>query len=244
MPFILFLLLLVQKYSARGTIKASALFVSLRKLDSKISPDVSAEIDLSLPYVILCIVSASSGNQRTIWFFILFCLLLAVILWSFRPKRYRLSLWTGLLLLSFTMAYAGQLGLRDLQRSFESTIMDIFEQFLWRYRDPDRATTAIGSIGRLKLSDQIVLRVKPERKLTQTLLLREAGYRNYNYGIWSNSSTDFTVIDRDIVENLWTIADAISDKSVFVSTYMSRVTGVIPLPYGTNAIRGVGRHRN
>lgn len=239
MPFILFLLLVLQLYSEQGRIRLSALFISLRKLDPQTSKEATAEIDLSLPYILLCIVSASSGNQRTIWFFILTFFLITLVLWTCRPKRYPIALWAGMLGLAFILAYAGQGEIRRFQRSIEATIIGVFDQFMWRYRDPDRATTAIGTIGRLKLSDRVILRVKPYQDLRKTLLLGEASYQRYNYGVWSNSDSSYTVIDPEISGTAWTLADGKPENNVEISVYMPTVIGVIPLPQGTTRIRDI-----
>ena len=93
LPFILFPLLLVQKYSGRGMMKLSALLVSLRKLDPALSPEANTLTDISLPFFVVCLVSASVGNQRTIVFFIVVAILIGVVLWSVRPKRYSAGIW-------------------------------------------------------------------------------------------------------------------------------------------------------
>ena len=237
MPFILYLLILVQRYSQQGVIKLSALFISLRRLEPGEDEEINREIDLSLPYLLVCIISASSGNQRTIWFFILCGLLLAAVLWSFRPRRYHYGLWLALVSLSFLLGYGGQIGILNLHKSIELSMMQLFERYMWRYRDPNRATTAIGSIGRLKLSDSIVLRIDTGSKLPQPLLLREASYSNYGFGVWSNVDTRFDLIDPDITPGNWTLEQHSGDSSAVIATYMIKDTGVIPLPQGTTNIR-------
>ncbi len=239
LPFILFPLLIVQKYSAHGSMKSSALFVSLRKLDPALSPEANTRIDVSLPYFVCCIVSASAGNQRTIWFFVLVCFLISCVLWNIRPKRYATPVWILMIALTFSIAYAGQFGLRQLQASIEATFLGVFDQFMWRYRDPNRATTTIGSLGRLKLSDRIVLRLRTDSKLQLPFLLREASYNTFSHGIWSSKDSDFVVIDQNL-DNSWTLADAKnSDASVTLSTYMVREKGVIPLPHGSTKLENV-----
>jgi transglutaminase-like putative cysteine protease len=239
MPFVLLPLLLLQRYSERCRVPISALFVSLRRLDPASSPEAAAEIDLSLPYLLVCVVSASSGNQRTVWFFILVFVLFAMVLWSLRPQRYRVSVWAGLLALALLISYAGQEGIRDLQRSMEATLIGLFDQFMWRNRDPERASTSIGSIGRLKLSDRIMVRVDPQTPLNGTLLLREASYQKYNYGVWSNADSRYTVIDPAITGNRWTLAQGDSNRAVRLSIDMFREVGVVPLPHGTSHVRDV-----
>ena len=113
-PFVLYPLILIQQYSERGRVKLSALIISLRLLDEHDSPELNTSIDLTLPYFLICVVSASAGNQRTILFFILVSVLLAMILWSLRPRRYHTGLWASLLFLSFILAYGGQEGIKQL----------------------------------------------------------------------------------------------------------------------------------
>jgi len=240
MPFILLLLLLLQLYSEQGRIKASALFISLRRLDPRTSPEAAAELDLSLPYVLLCLLSASSGNKEPLWFFLSVCLLIAVMLWPIRPSRYRPQIWLVLMITVFLLGYAGQTGIRDLQRSVELSLLGMFDHFMWRYRDPDRAATAIGSIGRLKFSDRITLRINPAREIDKPLLLREASYRKFNYGIWSNPDAEFTVIDPEITGNEWIFNNQEEpDNHAVISTYMVREAGVIPIPHGITRIQDV-----
>jgi transglutaminase-like putative cysteine protease len=237
MPFILYMLILVQRYSQQGTVKLSALFISLRRLETADAEDINRDIDLSLPYLLVCIISASSGNQHMVWFFMSCCLLVASILWSFRPRRYHFSLWVALISLSFLLGYGGQIGILMLHRSIELRMMHLFERYMWRYRDPDRATTAIGTIGRLKQSDSIVLRMDTDRRLKHSLLLREASYSSYGFGVWSNVDTRFDLIDPDITPGNWTLDKHKGNNSVVIATYMIKDTGVIPLPQGSTNIR-------
>ncbi len=239
LPFILFPLVLTQIYSQHGTMKLSALLVSLRKLDPAQSPEAETRTNVSLPYFIICLLAASTGNQRTIWFFIAISLLTALLLWSVRPRRYSSIVWLGALLLSLSIAYAGQIGLRQLQASIEVSFLGFFDQFMWRYRDPNRTTTAIGSLGRLKLSDRIVLRLKTKDSLQKPLLLREASYNTFGHGVWTNQHSDFSVIDQN-TNGGWTLIDGVNaDKNITLSTYMIKEKGVIPLPHASSEIKNV-----
>lgn len=236
MPFILYLLILGQVYGERGAIKLSALFISLRRLETDSTLNMDREIDLSLPYFLLCIISASSGNRYPTLFFLTLCLLIAVVLWSVRPGRYHPILWAGMLTFSLSVAYGGQTGMKHVQRSIEMVLMDVFEKYMWRYRDPDRASTAIGSLGRIKLSDRIFLRVDTEKKLEKPLLLREASYTNYGYSVWSNTESEFQLIDPDLTPGSWTLQPKKGENSITISTYKINEIEVAPLPHGTTSI--------
>ncbi|NKB37068.1 MAG: hypothetical protein GKR93_07820 [Gammaproteobacteria bacterium] len=239
LPFILFPLLLVQQYSVTGDMKLSALFVSLRKLDPALSPEAKTRTNITLPYFIICLLAASTGNQRSILFFFMVATLLIYAIFSRRSKRYSIITWLATVALALSIAFATQHGLRSLQASIEASFLGIFDQFMWRYRDPSRATTAIGSLGRLKLSDRIVLRIKTREKLLKPLYLREASYSSFGHGIWNSQQSEFTVIDpaRDKVWELNPGQE--STGKMHVSTYMTREESVIPVPHGTNVIENV-----
>ena len=239
-PFTFFLLVLTQLYSSQGKFKLKALFVSLRKLDPEKSPEAQANVDITLPYCIICLVASSAGNQRTIWFFILICILFTWMLWHFRPRRYKPLIWLSLLTLSCVLAYGGQLGIRYIQYRIESSFLSMFDNYMWRYRDPSRTTTAIGTLGRLKVSDKIVLRLQTDTELTEPLLLREASYDTYGYGVWSSSENNFTVIDQAVDTLDWTLNKTMGDQRASISTQMIKEIGVIPVPHGTSKIRDVG----
>src|SRR3990170_8008985 len=56
LPFVLFLLILAQRYSLRGTIRLSSLFISLRRLERRRNMPLSAELDPGLPYCMICLL--------------------------------------------------------------------------------------------------------------------------------------------------------------------------------------------
>ena len=235
-PFVFFPLLLVQLYSEAGKVRLSSLVISLRRLDPRLSPEARAEVDLSLPYFVTCLVSACAGNREPDVFFFIVAALLGVVLWTFRPRRFPAGAWLATLLLATALGYLGQVGLIRLQWAVESSLMQVFDRFLWRYRDPNRATTAIGSIGRIKLSDRIVLRVKTRQPLAGPLLLREATYDTYSYGIWSNRDYEFTSVDPDISGTVFALRPAPTRDQVTLSTYLTEDSGVVPMPLGATRI--------
>ena len=239
MPFVVFPLLLVQSFSMAGHVQLSALFISLRKLDPARHPEAALTVDLSLPYFLTCVVAASAGNHSEEIFLALVVMLICWLLWEVRPRRYHPGIWVLLVVMTAGLGYAGQRGLVYLQYRVEGYTLEILDRYLWRFRDPDLATTAIGSIGRIKFSDRIMLRVKTRAPLAAMLLLREATYDSYNYGIWSNQKSPFATIDADISGTKWKLSDRKPVDALTISTYMGRDAGVIPVPHGVTAIRQV-----
>ncbi|MBI1733272.1 MAG: transglutaminase domain-containing protein [Gammaproteobacteria bacterium] len=237
MPFVVFPLLLVQTFSLAGHVRLSALFMSLRKLDPARHPEAALPVDLTLPYFLVCFLAASAGNHTPDAFLAVAALLLAWLLWAIRPRRFPAGMWLPLVVLTLALGFGVQQGLVWLQYRVEGYTLEVMDRFLWRFRDPDLATTAIGSIGRIKLSDRIVLRIKTGAPLPGMLLLREAAYDTYVYGVWSNQKPPFTVIDPDVSRTRWELSREPSDATLAISTYMGKDAAVVPLPHGATAIR-------
>jgi len=240
LPFALFPLVLVHVFSDRGRMRLSALFISLRRLDPATSREAAAEIDITLPYFLTCLISASAGNRAPTVFFVAITGLIAIVLWSVRPRRYPVAGWCLLFVLATGLGYAGQIGIVRLQYAVESSVLQILDRYLWRYRDPHHASTAIGMIGRLKLSDRIVLRVRTDKPLRAPLLLREAAYDSYRYGVWSARRQDFTTIDPDISGTDWSLGEPRQPAlRAIISTYMVNKSGVVPVPHAASRIENV-----
>lgn len=239
MPFVVYPLILVQAYSTAGHVRLSTLFMSLRKLDPARHPEAALPVDLSLPYFLASVLSASAGNHSDGIFLPLVAGLLLWVLAAIRPRRYPAAVWLLLVALAATLGVATQRGVVWLQYRVEGYTLEVLDRYLWRFRDPDLATTAIGSIGRIKLSDRIVLRVRTPRPLSGMLLLREATYDTYGYGIWSNQKSRFTAIDPDVTGTHWKLSGQGSGDTLTISTYMSRDAGVVPVPHGVTGIRQV-----
>lgn len=241
LPFFFFLLILAQTWSVQGNIKPGALFISMRKLNPDEPGFNNQGIDLSFPYLMVCIISASAGNQQENLFFVFVIILVAWALWALRPQPTGKYLWSSLLIIAIATGYAGQLGLLRLQQLTEATFLQWFEQFMWRSRDPNRTTTAIGSLGKLKFSDRIMVRVDTHgEKLDSPLYLREASYNNYGYGVWTNFQHTLRLIDPIPEGRHWIINDQIAaDKRITISFHMDDQKAIIPVPMGLSSISKV-----
>ena len=241
LPLLLFLLVLAQVYSIQGFIKPSALFISLRKTQSTGSDIDNLDIDLSYPYFFICVIAASAGNQQPVFFYISVVILLSLALWCLKPPHTATFVWLPLILFTAISGYGGQIGMTRLQSIAEATFLNWFDQFMWHNRDPRRTSTAIGSLGKLKQSDRIVLRVDPHAtNLHLPLLVREATYINYSYGVWTNYQEKFRLIDKDTKNNQW-ILNQPSKKQHRLSIvyYLDDQTAVVPAPQGTETITNV-----
>jgi len=237
LPMLLFPLILAQLYSTLGILNSSCLFVSLRKLKGDDPYFIDNRIDLGIPYFIICVISASEGNQHPDFFFLIICILIAWVLWNFRSQRYHPSIWILMLAIATGTAFTTQKGLKYLQGQLEANYIEFFNRFHSANRDANRQTTAIGSIGLLKLSDRIVLRVEPGHRLTQPLHLAEASYNYYAYGTWTNINRESVVIDPEINGSSWLLKRPDDGQSqALITAYHKEDEAILPVPQGITGI--------
>ena len=141
------------------------------------------------------------------------------------------------------VGWGGHVGLHRAQRVIESAALEWLADWLRRDTDPFRSSTALGSIGRLKLSDRIVLRVSPGPGVTTPLLLREASYNAF-------SMPDLARGGRGLLRRCsprptappgsWARASP-PETQVTVSAPLRRGRGVLPLPGGAFEIDRLSR---
>jgi protein-glutamine gamma-glutamyltransferase len=102
---------------------------------------------------------------------------------------------------------------------------------------PDRAFTAIGMIGRLKLSDRIRIRVDTDAPLAAPLLLHEASYNEYRYASWRNNEAVLTALDPTGDGHSWRLRPAgRADRRTAITVALREDTAVIPLPAAADTL--------
>ena len=128
-PFALLLLISAQRYGHHEGIKTSALFISIRRLGEDADKDMLYYVDISLPYVFLCLISASSGHKYNDAFFALSLLIVAWAMWGFRAKQFSIFRWLSVLTIAFSIAFLMQYGLTRLQAKAEGYFLQLFDQY-------------------------------------------------------------------------------------------------------------------
>src|SRR2546422_6362139 len=141
-------------------------------------------LDVAYPYGVLCVLSASAANVRTPVYYAAVCLLTAWALWVVRSPRFSPLWWVASLAVASVAGYGGHVALHRVQQTLEEMAFEYISSLVRRDTDPFRSATAIGRLGRLKLSDRILLRVEPAAGQGAPILLREASYNVYKPPAW------------------------------------------------------------
>jgi hypothetical protein len=165
--------------------------------------------------------------------------LLAWPLWAGRPWRYGLAVWACALGIAVVLGYFGQASLGRVQRYFETFDPNWLSSFFRKGSDPYQSKTALGQIGRIKLSSKIMIRVRPIGTNPVPTLLREASYRNYKTQVWyaGNSRNDFESIVEDTNRGTWILLRQKTNTSaVNLACYLPGGKALLPLPAGSGRL--------
>ena len=234
-PYCFFPLALIQRASTAQTIPMSALFYSLRR-----QQDYRARLDVVPYYLALCLLAASTGAVQDARYAAFCAAIVLGILLAARPRRYPWRTWLLCLTVSAVLAGLTQLGVLRTQRWLESSMLYWVNQFPWALNNPNREVTAIGTIGRLKLSDQIRLRVTPSTAVKLPLLLQEASYDIFNFGSWSAQQAPFAALDKRADRAAWNVDVAApaptSRTQLTIALQHRRELSLLPVPRGTHVV--------
>jgi transglutaminase-like putative cysteine protease len=179
MPLILLPLALAQAWSTTRALDLSVLFWSLRRNPMR----RAVKFNLAYPAFALWLLAASAANRQSAEFYFGLTLLTAWPLLLARPRSYATPLAACMLLAAAVAGYGGQLGLHRLQQWLEAEAPEWLTGGGTR-TNPYRSTTDIGTIGDLKLSQRILLRVEADPALTTPILLHRVSYDDYVGGTW------------------------------------------------------------
>lgn len=232
-PIVFAPLVAAQAYSVEGRIHLSALFVFLRRTDHDWS---RLTVDLAAGYFALCLLAAGAANIRTPAYYAAVVTLSGAALWRLKPASTPGVLWAGLFSAAAALGWAGQLGLNRLQAALEGRAAAFIFGATQAEADANRTTTALGHIGRLQQTDDIVVRVASEGPPPP--LLRDAVYNRFAGQRWEARRSPMISMPR--YGTGWDIASPRRGaRRATISTSVDGGSGVLPSPPGTFRVDGL-----
>jgi len=203
MPVIVLPLALAQAWSTTRALDLSVLFWSLRRNPMR----RPLSLNLGYPVFVLWLLAASAANRQGAAFYLGLTLLSAWPLLLARPRSYATPLAAGMLLAAALAGYGGQLGLQRMQLWLEAAAPEWLAGGGTR-TNPYRSTTDIGSIGDLKLSQRVLLRVEADPSFATPILLHRASYDDYVGGTWIARNPRFEPLAPFGSASVWKLSDA------------------------------------
>ena len=233
-------IMLTQLLSETCRIPLSALFRYMRKLRRQQPEIKDPPVDVSAVYVALVVIAAGVANLRGPEYYAGVVIATAWALYAIRPSHSSLAAWALMLAVAAGAGYAGQLGLVQLQAQIESWAIDFNMRGL--DADPYRSVTEIGSIGRLKQYDAILLRVYANNGDAERVrLLHRSSYNTYSGTSWLARESAMQPIESEADNTTWIIAPAAQPRtwSVRFVARIERGKALLPLPAATTRITGL-----
>jgi hypothetical protein len=241
LPMTFFLFMTAQSFSAREGVPLETISFILQwrwkraRKQGQPLPQ-SRSVNISYPYLGLCLMAASAHSGEDNSFFWGLCLLLAWGLWPHRSRN--LAVWAAAVGVAITAGYFGQGGLSRLQRYLETINPQWFSGFTRQRFEGVEAKTSLGQIGRLNLSPKIVIRLDAGTNRPPNLL-REASYHNYKAETWSvgNMHEDFATVLQGTNETSYILLpEKTNTLGVNIACYLPGGQGLLPLPAGSGRL--------
>ena len=238
LPVALAPILLAQLLSVSGRVPLSALFRHLRKLKRHDPATKDPPVDTSAAYVATVLIAAGVANASGPGYYLGIVAAVAWGAWSSRPKHASTVAWALMLGTGAAAGYAGHAGLVQLQTAVENWVSE------WYLRgfegDPYRSTTDIGSIGRLKLDDTILLRVyATPADAARLRLLHRASYNTYVGTTWLARAAPMQTVEPDAGGLSWPLSAQQTQWSTRIATRIERGRILLALPSATTRITGL-----
>ena len=243
MPLFAFPIMLAQAWGVRELIEYRTFSLLLRR--DRSGEWVGRGLNISYLYFALCLLSASATNVSRSWFYFAFVGVVSCVLWWNRPGRFSFYVWLLLLLMVAKAGYSTQANLREMQNSMENALGNWIAKYVRRDPSFRENRTAIGRIGKIKLSSRIVWRLETEKGQLPPPLLRETTFDefrffpNYNASVWSSNvkNEDFKALSIE-TDDTWTLLpEARRMRIITLSGYATKGHTILPLPLGTTQLR-------
>ena len=238
-PVALSPIIAAQLVSADRRLPLSALFRYMRKLRLR-RPDIKdPRVDVSAVYVSLALLAAGVANQRGPEYYVAVVAGTGLLLYAARPRGASMAAAALLLGSAALIGHVAHVGLAQAQTALFDWVLDLNMRVV--DADPYRTRTELGSLGRLKKYDAIVLRVyADEQAAGRVRLLHRGSYNTYLSGTWVARGAGMENLESEADNETW-VLDATGEKSapslhVRMATRMEGGRALLALPAGTARI--------
>jgi transglutaminase-like putative cysteine protease len=189
-------------------------------------------LDFRPYYFTVCIFAAATGNSRSLWFYPVLTVLLIWLLFQNRGRSYSPLSFFLLIGISLALGYGSILGIEETQRIISKKTHSFWRNY---YRaknsDPFKSHIHFGETGRLKTSDEIIMRV--DGPTTPPHLFKEASYSLFTNRSWIGQNNDFTLLPA-VSENTWDLIAPPHKPGTPLSVQynLPKEKGLLPNPKG------------
>ena len=230
LPLVFSPVIAAQEFSVKGTIDSRSFFIFGKKR-LKTNGNNFKEIDISFLYSLFCILACATANSKGPLFYASVVLFFVWGLWQVRSRRVSFFLWASCIFITIVLGFAGHNTIRLASMRINQWMMDYYAGY---YNDnPFKNFTALGEIGKLKLSDKIVLRVSFQDYIAgKTYLFHTATYSGFSISNWY-AGYGFEPIENTHDKTFWQINPLVNPSRKMTIYFMPpRKNAILSLPSG------------
>jgi hypothetical protein len=236
LPLVFFPVAAAQAYGYAHGIKLVTFSWFLRRRALRSGAPDAGELNVSFPYFAVCVLAASTSTEHAEFFFAGMTILLVWALWTHRVRRFAPAITAAVILVICAGGYAGNYGMRELQRIVTALDSALLSRFSGRDFDPQRHRSLLGAIGRVKGSSKIVLWVKTDGAASPPLL-REACYDQFTSPVWHTSDREFNNTVSESDQATWLLVTNQPQQFVHISRMLPGGRGLLAFPNGAAELR-------
>lgn len=193
-----------------------------------------APVDVRSLYILSIVFATAAANIKTVWFVLFFLLMVLISLSGYAKDSRTLKRYIAFSLLAvFTTIFIGA-AVAGGHFLIGRKMMEWYNGWYSSLNaDPFKTSTAMGDVGRMKLSGEIVFRVYPE-KPSLPLYMKQSDYNILMHNSWySRPKTTEPVFPFD--DMVWQFfGEGSGEEKMKISIWMDKKKGegVLPLPDG------------
>jgi hypothetical protein len=150
------------------------------------APPDDDDIDTTHAFAAITLAAAGTGTGAAGWLYAGYALIAGWALLAHAPRS-RLAAAAVMFVGAAAIGHGVHTGIWILQGQVEEWSTELFLELFAGKPDPFRERTRIGDLGRIKLSDRILMRVEVEGTRPASILLRESAFERYRNGEWRNA---------------------------------------------------------
>jgi transglutaminase-like putative cysteine protease len=194
------------------------------------------EIDVTHAYAALALGAAGTGNGAHPWLYSGYALVVGWALLARQPRR-RLLAATVMFVGAAAFGHAIHTSIWLLQGQVEEWSTELLHDLFTPKANPFKERTRIGDLGRIKLSDRILMRVEVEGARPASLLLRETAFELYRGGEWRVVRPTGRPVEN--AGDRWTLSQGPAPRRLAVRRSLPGGEGVLPLPAGARTVESL-----
>lgn len=244
LPMVFFPFVVAVAYSSHDNVRKSTYFLIFRRKVSD-APD-AAPLGQYVPYwyLVVCLGAASIVNARDLRFYAGVAVVGAWLLWLSRNRTTAIWAWALTIVVACVAGFGGQIGLNHLQAIIVNRAGQFMTDLGQSELELNQTRTALGSVGKLKLSGKIVMRLKTDGVHPHPGVVRRASFDRYqssgNAATWTVSEAIFAHTYIGSEPTTWPLVpEPPGLSSVTISTFLPNGSGILAVPNGPVSLTGL-----